>query len=111
MNQVEKHMVQPGIPKRATTIRITNAQSRQPRSGCVENNMNFEELSDGEWMLVSSLVSDDPPIRLNRRGRPRAEPRIVTNAVLWILTTGESWSRLPARYPSGPTCNSCRYTE
>lgn len=66
--------------------------------------MNFEELNDDEWMLVSSLVSDDPPIRLNRRGRPRAEPRIVTNAVLWILTTGESWSRLPARYPSGPTC-------
>ncbi|HKT95913.1 MAG TPA: transposase [Paraburkholderia sp.] len=66
--------------------------------------MNFEELSDGEWMLVSSLVSDEPPIRLNRRGRPRAEPRVVANAVLWILTTGESWSRLPARYPSGPTC-------
>lgn len=66
--------------------------------------MNFEELSDDEWMLVSSLVSDEPPIRLNRRGRPRAEPRVVANAVLWILTTGESWSRLPSRYPSGPTC-------
>lgn len=66
--------------------------------------MNFEELSDDEWMQVSSLVSDEPPIRLNRRGRPRAEPRVVANAVLWILTTGESWSRLPARYPSGPTC-------
>lgn len=66
--------------------------------------MNFVELSDDEWMQVSSLVSDEPPIRLNRRGRPRAEPRVVANAVLWILTTGESWSRLPARYPSGPTC-------
>ncbi|MCG5072609.1 transposase [Paraburkholderia tagetis] len=66
--------------------------------------MNFEELSDDEWVLVSALVSDEPPIRLNRRGRPRAEPRVVANAVLWILTTGESWSRLPARYPSGPTC-------
>ena len=66
--------------------------------------MNFEELSDDEWTQVSSLVSDEPPIRLNRRGRPRAEPRVVANAVLWILTTGESWSRLPARYPSGPTC-------
>ncbi|HTH61129.1 MAG TPA: transposase [Paraburkholderia sp.] len=66
--------------------------------------MNFEELSDDEWMQIAALVSDEPPIRLNRRGRPRAEPRVVTNAVLWILTTGESWSRLPARYPSGPTC-------
>jgi len=66
--------------------------------------MNFEELSDDEWMQIAVLVSDEPPIRLNRRGRPRAEPRVVANAVLWILTTGESWSRLPARYPSGPTC-------
>ncbi|PXW22819.1 transposase [Paraburkholderia caballeronis] len=66
--------------------------------------MNFEELSDDEWMQIAALVSDEPPIRLNRRGRPRAEPRVVANAVLWILTTGESWSRLPARYPSGPTC-------
>ncbi|WP_052408848.1 transposase [Paraburkholderia acidipaludis] len=66
--------------------------------------MNFEELSDDEWMMVSSFIADEPPIRLNRRGRPRAEPRVVANAVLWILTTGESWSRLPARYPSGPTC-------
>ena len=66
--------------------------------------MNFEELSDDEWTLVASLVADEPLIRLNRRGRPRAEPRVVANAVLWILSTGESWSRLPARYPSGPTC-------
>lgn len=66
--------------------------------------MNFVELSDDEWMQIAALVSDEPPIRLNRRGRPRAEPRVVANAVLWILTTGESWSRLPARYPSGPTC-------
>ncbi|AFT85748.1 transposase A-like protein [Paraburkholderia phenoliruptrix BR3459a] len=28
----------------------------------------------------------------------------MANAVLWILTTGEPWSKLPGRYPSGPTC-------
>ncbi len=66
--------------------------------------MTYDELSDMEWAQVAALVSDEPPIRINRRGRPRAEPRVVANAVLWILTTGESWSRLPARYPSGPTC-------
>ncbi|MCC8391430.1 transposase [Paraburkholderia sp. MMS20-SJTR3] len=66
--------------------------------------MFFEELNNDEWALLAPLVSDEPAIRLNRRGRPRAEPRIVTNAVLWILTTGEPWSRLPGRYPSGPTC-------
>jgi transposase len=72
--------------------------------GCVENRMFFDELSNDEWVLLAALVSDEPAVRLNRRGRPRAEPRIVANAVLWILTTGEPWSKLPGRYPSGPTC-------
>ncbi|MGH8778567.1 transposase [Paraburkholderia sp.] len=66
--------------------------------------MFFDELSNDEWVQLSALVSDEPAVRLNRRGRPRAEPRIVANAVLWILTTGEPWSKLPGRYPSGPTC-------
>jgi transposase len=66
--------------------------------------MFFDELSNDEWALLAALVSDEPAVRLNRRGRPRAEPRIVTNAILWILTTGEPWSKLPGRYPSGPTC-------
>ncbi|MET3213280.1 UNVERIFIED_ORG: transposase [Burkholderia territorii] len=30
--------------------------------------------------------------------------------MLWILTTGEAWSKLPGRYPSGPTCRR-RYEE
>ncbi|WP_233829997.1 transposase [Paraburkholderia sp. ZP32-5] len=66
--------------------------------------MFFDELNNDEWALIAPLVADEPAVRLNRRGRPRAEPRIVTNAVLWILTTGEPWSKLPGRYPSGPTC-------
>jgi transposase len=65
--------------------------------------MSFDELSDEEWVRLSALVPEEP-IRLNRRGRPRAECRVVANAVLWILTTGEPWSKLPGRYPSGPTC-------
>jgi transposase len=66
--------------------------------------MFFDELSNDEWARLIALVSDEPAVRLNRRGRPRAEPRVVANAVLWILTTGEPWSKLPGRYPSGPTC-------
>ncbi|RFU47716.1 transposase [Paraburkholderia sp. DHOC27] len=66
--------------------------------------MFFDELSNDEWVLLVGLVSDEPAVRLNRRGRPRADPRIVANAVLWILSTGEPWSKLPGRYPSGPTC-------
>lgn len=65
--------------------------------------MFFEELTDEEWARVAPLAADEP-VHPHRRGRPRAEPRVVTNAVLWILTTGERWSKLPARYPSGPTC-------
>ncbi|WP_169708721.1 transposase [Trinickia terrae] len=65
--------------------------------------MFFDELNNDEWGRLSPLVADEP-IRLNRRGRPRAETRVVVNAVLWILTTGNPWSKLPGRYPSGPTC-------
>ncbi|QRA09899.1 transposase [Burkholderia thailandensis] len=28
----------------------------------------------------------------------------MVNAVLWVLSTGEGWSKLPGRYPSPPTC-------
>ncbi len=63
----------------------------------------FEELNDDEWARIAPLTVDEP-VHPHRRGRPRAETRIVANAVLWILTTGERWSKLPARYPSGPTC-------
>jgi len=65
--------------------------------------MFFEELNDDEWARISALAADEP-VHPHRRGRPRAETRVVANAVLWILTTGERWSKLPARYPSGPTC-------
>jgi transposase len=68
----------------------------------VEKNM-FEELNDVEWARIAPLAADEP-VHPHRRGRPRAETRVVANAVLWILTTGERWSKLPARYPSGPTC-------
>ncbi|HEU4771290.1 MAG TPA: hypothetical protein VFS68_03945, partial [Candidatus Udaeobacter sp.] len=53
--------------------------------GCVEKNMFFEELTDDEWARLAPLAADEP-IHPHRRGRPRAEPRVVANAVLWILT-------------------------
>jgi transposase len=66
--------------------------------------MSFNELSDDEWELLTALVSDGSVVNMNRRGRPRIEPRVVSNAVLWVLTTGKRWSKLPAHYPSAPTC-------
>jgi transposase len=65
--------------------------------------MFFDELSNDEWALVSALVAEGE-IREHRRGRPRAHPRTIVNAVLWILTTGETWSKLPGHYPTVPTC-------
>lgn len=65
--------------------------------------MFFDELSNDEWALVSALVADTE-VREHRRGRPRAHPRTIVNAVLWILTTGETWSKLPSHYPTVPTC-------
>lgn len=72
--------------------------------------MYFDELSNEEWELIEPMLSDKPTTRLSRRGRPRANPRFVANAILWILTTGEPWSSLPGRYPSGPTCR-CRFED
>jgi putative transposase len=63
----------------------------------------FDDLKDNEWELVENLFCDEPK-RSERRGRPRVESRAVVNAVLWVLVTGEGWSKLPGRYPSPPTC-------
>ena len=72
--------------------------------------MYFDELSNDEWALLRPMIPDHGAGRPTRRGRPRAEPRVVVNAVLWVMTTGEPWSRLPCGYPSGPTCR-CRFEE
>jgi len=63
----------------------------------------FNDLQDTEWDVIGALFCGDP-IRNERRGRPRVDPREVVNGVLWLLSTGEGWSKLPGRYPSPPTC-------
>ena len=65
--------------------------------------MPFDDLRDAEWDVIGALLCDDP-IRNERRGRPRVDSRAVINGVLWLLSTGEGWSKLPGRYPSPPTC-------
>lgn len=65
--------------------------------------MFFDELSNEEWALIAPLVAE-AEVRKHRRGRPRAHPRTIVNAVLWILTTGDTWSKLPSHYPTVPTC-------
>ncbi|HWT34922.1 MAG TPA: transposase [Paraburkholderia sp.] len=72
--------------------------------------MQFEELSNEEWSLIAPALCAPPPAGMLKRGRPRIRPRVLANAVLWVLTTGESWAKLPAHYPSQPTCR-CRFEE
>ncbi len=65
--------------------------------------MLFDDLRDDEWALVEALFCAEPA-RGERRGRRRVDARVVLNAVLWVLTTGQGWSKLPRHCPSAPTC-------
>lgn len=65
--------------------------------------MQFNEISDEEWRQLAPILTDTV-IAHGQRGRPRVRTRLVANAVLWVLTTGEPWSRLPGTFPSVPTC-------
>jgi putative transposase len=63
----------------------------------------FDDLADNEWALIEALFNAEPAAS-ERRGRPRAEARAVVNGVVWVLESGEGWTKLPGRYPSRPTC-------
>lgn len=58
-------------------------------------------LSDEAWQRVSHLFSHDAKSRF---GHPARDPREVLNAILWVLTRGEKWHRLPADFPPARTC-------
>ncbi|MGF6979941.1 transposase [Paraburkholderia sp. JPY465] len=73
--------------------------------------MSFQELTDEEWAQLSALLSNPPDgRRVLRRGRPCAPARTIANAILWLLSTCQPWSKLPPYYPSQPTCRR-RLTE
>ena len=52
-----------------------------------------KELNDAQWNRIKYLFEEPKKV-----GRPPLNPRIVFNAVLWILRTGARWRDLPARY-------------
>ena len=57
------------------------------------------DLSDAEWALLAPLLP--PPAA---RGRPRKwPPRLVADAVFYLLRTGCAWRMLPREFPPWPT--------
>ena len=60
--------------------------------------MKFEELTEKEWELIEPLLP--PP---TTTGRPRADDRKTTNAILYVLTTECKWMDLPREYGSCST--------
>jgi transposase len=62
----------------------------------------FEPLTDDEWGRVSGLfrAADDR----RRFGRPSREPRDLLDGILWVLTRGERWHRIPQGMPPAQTC-------
>jgi transposase len=58
-------------------------------------------LPDEDWAKVEHLFREDSK---QRGGRPKANPRAILNAILWITSHHESWNHLPATFPPIQTC-------
>ena len=59
----------------------------------MSNSFYHKDLTDAQWNRIKFLF---PACR--KVGRPSLNPRIVFNAILWILKSGARWRDLPARY-------------
>lgn len=63
-------------------------------------------VSDELWELVEPLIPARPVPPDGRSGRPRVDDRSVLEGILFVLTTGIGWGRvpLPLGFGSGVTC-------
>ncbi|GIW97154.1 MAG: hypothetical protein KatS3mg111_0487 [Pirellulaceae bacterium] len=60
--------------------------------------MRRYEVPDEQWELIEDLL-----VCRRKTGRPCRDPRVMVNAILWILNTGSPWRDLPDRYGSRQT--------
>ena len=60
------------------------------------------QLTDEQWGLVSDLFANPDPNP--EGGRPRQDPRLCVEGILWVLRTGARWRDLPGSFPSAATC-------
>jgi len=52
------------------------------------------QLTDEQWFLVKPDISSSKA----RTGRPRRDPRLMLDGILWVLVTGAPWRDLPERF-------------
>lgn len=60
-------------------------------------------VSDREWEFIEPILSHLPQPK--HPGRPRASERDLFDAILYVLSTGIPWSRLPEEYPAKSSCH------
>ncbi len=63
------------------------------------------DLTNEEWERIAPLLPPQKP----KVGRPASDHRRIVNGMLWVMRTGASWRRLPARYGSWRTVASRFY--
>ena len=59
----------------------------------MSNSFYHKDLTDAQWNRIKFVFEGT-----KRVGRPSLNPRIVFNALMWILKSGARWRDLPARY-------------
>lgn len=50
-------------------------------------------LTDEQWQLIADLFPEP-----NTTGRPRSDPRVMMDGILWTLNTGAQWRDMPAEF-------------
>lgn len=72
------------------TRRYRPEHRRSPKQGYPSS------LTDAEWVVLAPVFEETRP----RRGRPmRHEPRVLLDAIFYVLRSGCSWRMLPAEFP------------
>lgn len=59
----------------------------------MSNSFYHKELTDAQWNRIKFVFEKRAKV-----GRPSLNPRVVFNAIMWILKSGARWRDLPARY-------------
>ncbi|MDK2889874.1 MAG: hypothetical protein PWR21_506 [Methanoculleus sp.] len=61
--------------------------------------MTFREIDDDLWEIVCRHL----PPRKPHIGRPRRDPRLLFNGVLYVISTGCTWNDVPEKYGTKST--------